>query len=312
MYGEPSVALPTRKDRAQNTATANVTLPTVLLAGVQKGGTSALSKWLGDTDGQGACQSRGFAGADPDPTRKTSRKEAHFFDQDARFAAGRVSYEACFRHCVDDQARRRKRGLVDREGVPLILDATPNYFYHPDRVHRVYGAAGQLASLKIIFSLREPIARDLSRYNHQQHLRKFWHDANVTSMTYDEYVREFTLPGIERQFSLYPNELSKWLKLFSHDQILILSYEELLDRPDAVKERVAQFLNFSPKEIEMSHSNLKASPEKVKRMKCATQALLQSKFEPYNERLYALLESKQGPPMEQRPFPKFRLSECTP
>ena len=33
VYGEPSVALPTRKDRAQIAATADVTLPTVLLAG---------------------------------------------------------------------------------------------------------------------------------------------------------------------------------------------------------------------------------------------------------------------------------------
>lgn len=46
------------------------------------------------------------------------------------------------------------------------MDATPKYQLYPQRVHRFYREAGMEKTMKIMFTMREPVSRDMSWYNH--------------------------------------------------------------------------------------------------------------------------------------------------
>ena len=111
-------------------------------------------------------------------------KESHFFDH--KHYSNVTTYANLYRNCAN---------------YDYTMDATPSAFKHPDRVNKIYVAAGgnQHAKLKIILTLREPVSRELSLYNHMRntHIRvnstDQWYDKHVTSETgalydFDEYV----------------------------------------------------------------------------------------------------------------------------
>ena len=122
----------------------DVHLPRILLAGVQKSGSTALSDFVHRA---GACLSR------PDPSQEKEEKEVHFFDNNIMYMKGIDYYSKLFAHC---------------KNMSVAVDATPETFLFPRRVKEVYDLAGKraLEELKIIIVVREPVARELSLYNH--------------------------------------------------------------------------------------------------------------------------------------------------
>ncbi len=65
-----------------------------------------------------------------------------------------------------------QRGLSTVIISTYIVDATPNYFgfHYAERAHEMYSKASPklLSELKLIVSVREPVARELSLYNHMK------------------------------------------------------------------------------------------------------------------------------------------------
>lgn len=118
-------------------------LPNILLVGAQKAGTSAVASWLFDN---GIC-------------RSLNGKEVHYFDHKDKYKLGHDYYIKQFQHCNKGR---------------LSMDATPNTLIFPEKVHKTYtednttASHEQLQQLKIILILREPISRQLSRYNHMK------------------------------------------------------------------------------------------------------------------------------------------------
>jgi len=287
--------------RPSDSGTATITLPTILLAGAQKAGTTALAQWLlAPPFNKGVCGPVVFEG---EPAH--FKKEVQFFDQEERYERGTAFYERRFGHCHFSTTR-------NDHGVVLSMDATPNYIRFPQRVFDTYERAGQLGSLKIIFSLREPVARDLSWYNH----RKGY--ANV--YTYDQHVRKKMLPGLKDERSgdrfavdmcLYAKHLEAWFRLFRREQILVLSYDEVLHNSTKARGRVEAFLGHRFPAEKLEKENTKDGASKLARPACDTQRELDTLFRPHNERLYALLAEGGRPYMEQHPFPKFSLGSCT-
>ncbi|KAL3827154.1 hypothetical protein ACHAXA_006709 [Cyclostephanos tholiformis] len=283
-------------------------LPTVQLIGAQKAGTSAISEWLFEG---GFRPSRVFDG---EPYYY--RKEAHFFDIDWNFHRGMEYYAS------------RYEGTC---GAPA-LDATPDTLAFAQRVHDIYLSAGCATTVKIIVVLRDPIARELSLYNHLvydcQRLDPSqlsdWHKqvtkTDNSIMSFDEFVRDVSLPalatdeaqdyglGRSSRHGLYANHLQDWFRLFDRNQILVLSYDELCNNPKKLQQRVQGFIGrIVPGDL--CHKNSSNSPIKVQMPSCEARQCLQSFMKPHNERLYQLLEAHIGPPMEQRPFPRFSNEE---
>jgi hypothetical protein len=173
--------------------------------------------------------------------------------------------------------------------------------------------------------LREPVSRELSAYNHRKDkppganwsLKK-----NYTS--FDEYVDEElilaltnrpTLPQNFSQwfFSLYAIHLRHWFDVLERDQILILSYHELIRDPMTFQRRIEEFLGLPPsgklKNV-TTKKNVKSFPGKDAVVSCRSRNKLAGIFQPYNENLYALLAQNPGSPMEQNPFPEFEVAAC--
>lgn len=288
---------------------AVVQLPTVQLIGAPKAGTSAVADWLFDMGG--FCRPRVFAG---EPWYYS--KEVHFFDDDGRFHQGVEFYGERFPEQL----------VVNGEPAVCSMDATPDTLAFAERVRYAYDVAGgnQADTLRIIAILREPASRELSLYNHLAfdcrnlpiEERTSWHDqvinADGTIMSFDEFVVETSIPALRRdsgpgmstRHSLYASHLLKWFQLFDRKQILVLSYDELVFRPEALQDRIQQFLGCTfPVGLERANSN--ESDYKVKVPSPEARKVLDHVFAPLNEQLYMLLESCPGPIMEQNPFPRF-------
>lgn len=265
-------------------------LPPVLLIGVQKGGTSAIADWLFEG---GYRRSRVF---DNDPSY--AGKEPHFFDHE-------------YEKGIEFYASRYQTNPGEYAGP--ALDATPETFLNPGRVFETYLKAGanQINELKMIVILRDPVARELSLYNHKvdafltNPVKGMWYsrigreDGSVIS--FDEYIDKLYQKNYT---SYYARHLSKWFNLFKRQQILVLAYEEFKQDEKTVRQRIVDFLGHDiPGESRVV--NDKSSKKKLKKPSPEAREKLLHHLRPQYEELYRLLEENPGPPMEQKPFPRF-------
>lgn len=190
-----------------------------LIAGTQKGGTSALDSYL--REHPRICLA--------------ARKEVHFFDSETAHASGRPDYAIYHRF------------FTPRSPDQLLGESTPIYMYWrpaPARI-RAYNPA-----MKLIMSLRNPIARAFSHWNMERSRGAeplpFW-EAITT-----ESARCRGAPGGQhRVFSyvdrgFYARQLERVWGCFPRAQTLILRHDDLAADPRAVLDRVCGFLGLCP------------------------------------------------------------------
>lgn len=183
-------------------------LPTFIIAGAPKCGTTSLFKYLGEH---------------PD-TCMSSIKEPDFFTEergqdkgagpDASIRSGQFSkglewYESLFEHCGPDTARGEASPYIQRPDAPgLIRRAIPE--------------------VRLIFILRNPIDRTFSNY---------WQDIKKGAALppFDEAVRT-DHPRIRRylEASTYSKGLTSFYNEFDPGQILILLFDDLVRDPGSV------------------------------------------------------------------------------
>jgi hypothetical protein len=201
-----------------------------IVAGAQKGGTSALDAYL--REHPELCLPR--------------RKELHFFDTDANFAVEPIDY-AAYHANFDPKPPQR-----------LLGEVTPAYMYWPTAAERIerYNPA-----MKLILVLRNPITRafsqwNMARQNHREPL-PFLEALRVEPERRRnlplERAKRFTY--VERGF--YVAQLQRLWEHFPVAQTLIFRSEELLGHPDDVLARVAAFLGialFPPVEQRSVHA----------------------------------------------------------
>jgi Sulfotransferase domain len=263
-------------------------------SGVQKGGTTSIAHYLKET--QDACFS--------DPKAVISRgegKESHFFDNFKTYnSSGLEYYQRVFEHCV---------------GKTLIIDGTPEFMKTGQRIFDTYTKHGSLDKLKIIISLREPVSREISWYNHRlRDCPEQVYARSVCNAETNELVPFLRVVQNELAWKLGSNEtrnvygtyvqyLKVFFELFDRKNILIISYEEAKSDQKALLQRIHKFLDLPGKPKQLPHEN--SDDGKQETPPCAVQRALARRFEPYNEALYKLLEENPGPSMEQRPFLKF-------
>lgn len=133
------------------------------------------------------------------------------------------------------------------------LEATPAYFSGgPELVAAVRAVCG---APKIVVVLREPVARLLSYFRFQKARMRI-----PEAMTLDEYLAradaltdaDFRDPANEVWFGArggrYADYLPDWTDAFG-DDVLVVFFEDLVARPDAVVAEVARFLGLDPAPI---------------------------------------------------------------
>ena len=299
-------------------STPTLAIPNLLLIGAQKAGTSTLSAWL--TMNLGVCTSKVLKG---EPA--WYGKEPHFFDMDERYSQGLTLYIRKFQHCFVNQTRN----------ATYVMDATPKTMMFPDRVRAIYDQvpAHQRLSLKLIAILREPISRTLSMYNHnankwrtsesskdtlvQQERKYVSNDNTGRLMNFAEFAQTRIVNATyhEDDKSWYGSHIERWSEYFNRSsQLLIVRYDEIKSNPSMLQSRIQEFLGIEEKKRKdggFVSTNAQETVYKIKTIDCDTQTRLVEVYSESNERLYQFLNDNPGPPSEERPFPKFKISNCS-
>ena len=189
-----------------------------IVAGVQKGGTTALFDYLGEEPGLALSR----------------EKETHVFDDEARdwTRPDYADYHAKF-----PPSDGRLRG-----------EATPIYIYWPNSLERIqaYNPA-----MKLVIMLRDPVQRAWSHW-------KMEYARGVETKPFAWCIREgrqrlFEAEpwGAHREFSyvergFYGEQMARLYGLFPRDQVLVQKAEDLRREPGAVLGRVRNFLGLAP------------------------------------------------------------------
>lgn len=190
-----------------------------LVAGVQKGGTTALFDYLIEHPG----------------LSMPSLKEAHFFDDEVGVDWSQpdyARYEAMF---PEDPASGRLRG-----------EATPIYLYWPNSLERI---AAYNPDMRLILIFRDPIERAWSHW-------KMEYARGAESQPFGWCIREgrgrvasdAVAPGFHRVYSyvergFYGAQVERLLTIFPREQVLFLRSADLRNDPERILCRVCDFLN---------------------------------------------------------------------
>ena len=194
----------------------------LFIAGTTKAATTSLFAYLADH---------------PDVCAANIKETRFFLDADYplpakyRYEDGLENYEQFFNHC----AQRRVR-----------VEATPDYLYSPGTPQRLYDSG---LSLKLIFSLREPVSRLKSWYKFSRQI-----GAMPQDLSFEEYVRGQTRDGdgskpqylraLEQgRYSAY---LEPYLKLFGSSSVHIVFYEQLSGDPFSVVDDICEVAGIDP------------------------------------------------------------------
>jgi hypothetical protein len=189
-----------------------------IVAGVQKGGTTALFDYLGEEPGLALAR----------------EKEVHFFD-DETVDWARPDYVAY--HASFPPADGRLRG-----------EATPIYLYWPQSLERI---SAYSRAMKLVVMLRDPVARAWSHWK-----MEFARGAETQPFSWcirEGRQRLFNAEpwGAHREFSyvergFYGEQMAHLYGLFPRDQVLVLRAEDLRAEPGPVVAKLRGFLGLPP------------------------------------------------------------------
>jgi Sulfotransferase domain len=265
---------------AYGKATSSVRpLPDFLVIGAQKAGTTALYaylRWHPEVSGP-------------------SWKEASFFDR--HYARGEAWYRGHFPNSL-------RRWRAERSnGRRLVLgEASPSYILHPLAPERVRTL---VPDIRLVAVLRDPIDRAYSHYQHEI-------VRGTETLSFEEAIdsEEGRLRGeVERMtadptyFShawwnftylargRYAEQLERWLAVFPHGQLLIVSSSDLHDRPAETYCEVLEFIGVGPHDL---GSYPRLFSREYTPMPAATRERLAGYFAEPNRRLYSLLDRDFG------------------
>lgn len=257
-------------------------LPTFLVIGAAKGGTTSLFRWLSDHP----------LIKPPSPlwSRDVPMKEVHFFDYN--FYRREDWYRGHFPRVHERDAFAREHGRPFLTG-----EASASYLSHrwaPERAKEV------LPDAKLVVILRDPVDRAYSQYN--MSLREGYENLSfeeAVDAEEDRLQAELRRVEQDRRYnslplgtwsyllrSRYAEHLTRWLDVFPHEQFLLLRAEDMFADPYATLAQVADFLEIPPHH-----------PDALPRLKdggsyeplaAETRARLDDYFRPHNERLREL------------------------
>ncbi|WP_298976340.1 sulfotransferase [uncultured Roseobacter sp.] len=171
--------------------------PDFLIIGAMKSGTTTLQAQL-------AAQAGIFM---------TTPKEPNYFSDDDVFAKGTGWYQTLF----DAAAPGDIKG-----------EASTHYTKLPTYPQTVTRLADMVSAPKLIYVIRDPVARAVSHYIHE------WSEGRMG----DDPVAAFADHPELVAYSQYPMQLAPFIARFGLDAILLTSLEELTRDPDGVLSRI--------------------------------------------------------------------------
>lgn len=186
-----------------------------IVCGVQKGGTTALDKFLRDHT----------------EVQMSKRKEVHYFDNEEYFRGIKPNY---YHYHANFTV-----GLNEK----LYGESTPVYAHWDPAIRRIWEYN---SAIKLILVLRNPVDRAYSHWN-------MIVQRGAESLDFHQAIRSeidrcrAALPLQHRLYSyvsrgFYSEQIRRIWRFFPQDQVLILKSEDLKERNALTLEKVAAFL----------------------------------------------------------------------
>ncbi len=250
-------------------------LPDVVLAGVQRSGTTALFEAL--------YRLRMVE-------RPRRGKGSHYFSYN--YHRGWEWFQSQF------PTERWARRVESRQGHPLFcFDACPYYLFHPFAVERM---AQALPDIKVMVMLRDPVRRAESHFHHSV-------SHNHESLTFEQALaaEEDRLAGEDDRMQedwtywshshehhsyfakgLYAEQIERLFRHYRRDQVMIIQSEAFYRNPNQVLSEVTAWLGLPP--VTLDGSDDRNGHRYVPMDQAMRERLIAIYREP-NERLYRLL-----------------------
>jgi hypothetical protein len=196
-----------------------------IVGGVQKAGTTALHDFLAQH-----------------PHVALLRDQAlHFFDKEENFA-GTPDYDVL--HGNFDPPRNWK----------IAGEVTADYLYYPRALERI---AAYNPAIKLVVSLRNPVDRAFSQWNMR-------HAKGREALPFIDAIKCDVEIGVHRAprgnayiaRSLYSEQLERVFDLFPRENVLVLKYEDLRDKPEQVVHQLFDFLGLEFRKVKNKHRNV--------------------------------------------------------
>jgi len=210
-------------------------------------------------------------------------KQIHFFDQ--FYYRGTKWYKSNF------PMKLSMNGKITGE-------ATPFYFIHPSAPERIHKL---IPNVKLIVMFRNPIDRAFSHYQmeyrHEKekytfeealenenkrldgHFERLLNDSNYYNHDFFSHSYRYT--------GMYYDHLKRWMDVFPKKQFLIIDSDQFNEEPDIWYNKTLKFLNQKEFHLEEYKKMKKAKYSPINK---DTRKNLQEFFEPYNEKLYKLVD----------------------
>lgn len=190
-------------------------------------------------------------------------KETHFFDEWWPNSPGNMEVYASL---LTDNGARLPRGRQ-------VIEATPLYCFYPLAIHRM---ASVLPDVKLVMVLREPVARAMSHYHHDEgggmlrhayHLRLSSFDsAMLVSRAYAMARRVQRRKGIEVGHvewgtmsywdrGLYDVQVQRLYDYYPPEQIRIVLYDQVVNDFEWVANALAEWMGLFPYTPTHRHHN---------------------------------------------------------
>ena len=225
------------------------------------------------------------------------RKELSFFD--SNFQKGLSWYRGQFPLSI-----RKYYAEHIRKQAFITGEACPEYLFHPNVPKRVVEIFPQA---KLIVLLRNPVDRAYSHYRHQVargRQKLSFEDAiaceeertrgDAEKMVTNENYYNYTISSYLAR-GVYVDQLQRWFRWFPREQFLIHRSEDLYTNPTTIYKQTLEFLNLPYLGPMMEYAVYnKALPTLSSKIDLKLRKRLVEYFEPYNLRLYELLDRDFG------------------
>ncbi|MBA9003556.1 sulfotransferase family protein [Thermomonospora cellulosilytica] len=246
--------------------------PDFLIVGAQRCGTTSLFRYLREH---------------PAILRDRLDKGVHYFDM--HYDRGMAWYRGHFPLTATARMVQRRVGVR-----PQTFEASPFYMFHPLGPERI---ARDLPGVRLIAMVRDPVERAFSA--HAQEVRRGFETepferaleleearlaGEVEKMLADPHYLSFSVQHhAYRARGRYVEQLERMERLFGRDRIHVIDSHELSANPEAVYDRLLEFLglpNLGYPTFERHNAAPRPAPmpESVRRE-------LTEHFEPYDARL---------------------------
>jgi hypothetical protein len=243
-------------------------LPTFVIIGAQRAGTSSLYRWL--------CQHPAV--------RRATRKELHYFD--ANLDRGETWYRSHFPLAASMSTLHARYGAAATgEASPLYL-ADPEV---PERLDRL------LPDARLIVLLRDPVERAISHYFHEVDEGRE-HLPIDEAMEVDRRRLQSFSPGSNYGYigrGRYADQIRRWRKVVPLNRMLVLRSEDMFADPTGTVDAALHFVGVDPSQLSAQRYHaLNALDRGAERVPLGVRDLLREEFGPSNADLERLLGAR--------------------